>query len=337
MSLVLKNDADDNWGPGCTLDILRKRAWMLSSIRHFFVVRNVLEVETPILGQTTGTEPQLNFFSTKYAGSPDTSDGTFFFQTSPEFAMKRLLARGIGSIYQICKAFRNHECGRLHNPEFTILEWYRVGFDLNQLMKEIEELILGLFAHSQVTLSASEHISYFEAFSKYTELDVPSASVSDFIQVAKIHSLDGAVDLCRDEVSDWLDFLFSQLVQPHLGKDRLTFIFDYPMCHASLARLKPGETDIAERFEVFINGIELGNGYCELTDAIEQEQRFRHDLHQRRKRNLPTPTLDKRLIKSLEHGLPECSGVAIGLDRLLMLLTGTKHIDEVLAFDINRA
>ena len=310
---------------------------MLSTIRHFFADREVLEVETPLMGQTTGTEPQLNFFSTKYAGSFSTSHQTFFFQTSPEFAMKRLLAAGSGSIYQICKAFRNHDCGRFHNPEFTILEWYRIGFNLDALMAEVEDLIFGLFARSEMICAGSERISYFEAFSKYAEIDIPSASISDFIRIAKRHDLVGAVELCRDEVPDWLDFLFSQIVQPHLGKDRVTFIYDYPVCHASLARIKTGKTDVADRMEVFINGIELANGYRELTDPVEQKQRFHLDLQQRKKRQLPMPILDKRFIKSLEHGLPECSGVAIGLDRLLMLLSGTKHINEVLAFDVNRA
>ena len=333
----LKIEADDDWRPGCTLDVLRKRAWMLSVIRHFFVDREVLEVETPLMGETTGTEPQLNFFSTKYAGSFSTPNKTYFFQTSPEFAMKRLLAAGSGSIYQICKAFRNHECGRFHNPEFTILEWYRVGFNLDQLMEEIEDLILELFASSEMIFAESERISYFEAFSKYAGVEIPTASVSDFIRIAKNHGLAGAVELCRDEIPDWLDFLFSQLIQPHLGRDRLTFVYDYPLCHASLARIKKGKTDIVDRMEVFINGVELANGYCELTDPAEQEQRFRLDLHQRNKRGLPIPKLDQRFIESLEHGLPECSGVAIGLDRLLMLLSGAKHINEVLTFDINRA
>ena len=185
--------------------------------------------------------------------------------------------------------------------------------------------------------AVSEGISYTEAFSKYAEIDIATASVSDFTLIAKKHDLAGAVELCRDEVPDWLDFLFSQLVQPHLGKDRVTFIYDYPVCHASLARIKTGKTDVAERMEVFIHGVELANGYRELTDPREQERRFHLELQQRKKRRLPIPNLDKRFIKSLEHGLPECSGVAIGLDRLLMLLSGAKHINEVLTFDINRA
>lgn len=310
---------------------------MLSIVRRFFAIRHVLEVETPCLGQTTGTEVHLNFFSTDLLDSDAHQQQKLFLQTSPEFAMKRLLAAGSGSIYQICKAFRNCEHGPVHNPEFTLLEWYRVGFDLNQLMDEIETLMLQLFDGSSVTLGTSERISYQEVFLRFTGIDIFKASIPDFVRSAKNHGLAGAFDLCQDEISVWLDYMFSHLVQPHLGRDNLTFIYDYPACQCAMARKKPGVPEVAQRLEVFVNGIELANGYYELVEPNEQKQRFRRELQERDKRGLPLPKLDNRFLQALEFGLPECSGVAIGLDRALMLLSGVSCIDDVLAFPISSA
>ena len=306
---------------------------MLAQIRQFFAEKSVLEVETPLLSHSIGTDPQLEFFTTEYCASPLCQ--TLFLQTSPEFAMKRLLAAGSGSIYQIGKAFRNGESGRFHNPEFTMLEWYRVGFTLPQLMDEIAELIGGLF--SGQPLQETQRVSYQDIFCSFTGLDPLVFSYQDYCAFARDCQLSEAVDICGHDHAMWLDFIFSHKVQPHLGGNALCMVYGYPACQSSLARINEQHPLTTDRVELFINGVELGNGYYELADAEEQNKRFDKELAIRRQQKLPVSVKDKRLISALESGLPECSGVAIGLDRLLMLLSGSASIEDVLSFSIHRA
>ncbi len=338
-----------DWRPTCAIELLHFRARMLAKIRQFFADRSVLEVETPLLSHSIGTDPHLEFFTTEYLSPgmvcmPEACQEqarqsparqTLFLQTSPEFAMKRLLAAGSGSIYQIGKAFRNGESGRFHNPEFTMLEWYRVGFTLPQLMDEIAELIGRLF--NGQSLQATQRVSYQDVFVSFTGLDPLVFSYQDYCAYARECGLPEAVDICGHDHVVWLDFLFSHKVQPHLGENALCLVYSYPACQSSLARINEHNALTTDRVELFINGVELGNGYYELIDAEEQGRRFDKELSIRQQQKLPVSVKDQHLIAALESGLPECSGVAIGLDRLLMLLSGSESIDDVLSFPIHRA
>lgn len=324
----------NDWRPTCSLELLRSRAQMLYDIREFFAKRAVLEVETPLLCHGSATDPHLAFFTTDYFSPPLRQ--TLFLQTSPEFAMKRLIAAGSGSIYQIAKAFRNGESGRFHNPEFTLLEWYRVGFKLPQLMAEIAELIELLFKGVRA-LNPPTRISYQDLFHSYTGLNPLLFSHQDYCAYAMDNQLSEAVSLCGHDHGLWLDFIFSHKIQPHLGANALCMVYGYPACQASLARLNEDNPKITDRVEIFINGIELGNGYFELADAEEQNKRFDQDCAVRQQKNLSGAVKDHSLIAALQAGLPECSGMAIGLDRLLMLLSGSAALDEVLGFPVHRA
>ncbi len=324
---------DDAWQPSCSFELLRLRAQVLHDTRCFFAERAVLEVETPLLSSRIGTDPQLDFFTTAYR-LPSLQQNLFL-QTSPEFAMKRLLAAGSGSIYQICKAFRNGESGRFHNPEFTMLEWYRVGYALPQLMDEIDELLSLLFVGSG--LGSTQRISYQAVFQQYTGLDALVFSYPEYCAYAFNNHIPDAISLCGYEHVLWLDFIFSHHVQPYLGANALCMVHDYPACQSSLARLNEHNSKVTERVELFINGIELGNGFYELTDAVEQDRRFNEEISVRQQRQLPVSIKDTRLIAALSAGLPDCSGIAIGMDRLLMLLSGSTAINEVLTFSVDNA
>jgi elongation factor P--(R)-beta-lysine ligase len=323
------------WQPTCSLELLQLRARVLTHIRTFFANKAVLEVETPLLSHGIGTDPNLAFFSTDYCLPPHKQ--TLFLQTSPEFAMKRLLAAGSGSIYQICKAFRNREAGRFHNPEFTLLEWYRLGFTLPQLMDEIAELLLSLFASEQRALQGVERHSYQTIFQRYTGLDPLDFCHADYCAYAQQQGLPEAVALCEQDHALWLDFLFSHQVQPQLGANSLCLVYGYPACLSSLARINAVDARTTDRVELFINGVELGNGFYELTDAYEQQCRFDAEIAERQQKNLPDVVPDMRLIAALASGLPDCSGIAIGVDRLLILLSSHASVAEVLSFSIDRA
>ena len=320
-----------SWRPACELENLRLRAQILAEIRAFFLHRQVLEVETPLLCRTTGTDPQLDFFATSLDLPP--LHTPLFLQTSPEFAMKRLLAAGSGSIYQICKAFRNGESGRFHNPEFTLLEWYRVGFDLQQLMTEVLDLLQGLLALVGKQFRVRQ-ISYQQLFRECTGLDALVFERSLFREFSCAEGFPEADSLCGEDHVLWLDFLFSHCVQPNMARDCIFLLYDYPAVQSSLARLKRLDTRLTERFEVFINGIELGNGYFELADAQEQQARFAKEIALRKVQGKQPVMADQLLLAALQAGLPDCSGVALGVDRLLMICSAASSIDDILAFPL---
>lgn len=319
----------DAWRPGAEMQQLRQRAQLLASVRAFFAERQVLEVETPLLCRSTGTDPQLDFFASQFHHPPHYT--TLYLQTSPEFAMKRLLAAGSGSIYQICKAFRNGEAGRWHNPEFTILEWYRLGFGLLELMQEVADLL-------QLVLGPLEivNIAYGQLFQQTTGLNPLVFDLDEYRRYAANQDLTEAEIICGDSHSIWLDFLFSHCVEPAMMKQRIYLVHGYPAIQSSLARINPDDPRIAERFEVFVNGAELGNGFHELCDPVEQESRFDREIAYRRQHGLPSVEKDPLLLAALAAGLPDCSGVAIGLDRVLMLQADCAGIEQVLAFPISR-
>jgi len=316
----------DDWRPTASLDALQVRAEMLASLRAFFADRGVLEVETPLLSAATVTDLHLQSLSLRVGGD---EGQTMYLQTSPEFAMKRLLAHGSGPIYQICKAFRGAETGRRHNPEFTLLEWYRPGWDHHRLMDEIDEL-LGAVLESPT----GERLTYAQAFERFAAVYPHGASRAELERRVRDLGVQGVADLDRD---DLLNLLLTHVVETNLGRGRPTFVHDFPASQAALARIRSGDPPLAERFEVFVEGVELANGYHELTDAAEQRRRFEADLAERRRRGLPDVPIDHRLLAALEAGLPECAGVALGVDRLVMLKVGATDISEVLAFPIDRA
>lgn len=318
-----------DWRPSADLQELRQRAQLLAAIREFFAERDVLEVETPLLCNATGTDPNLDFFSSQFHSPPQ--NPTLFLQTSPEFAMKRLLAAGSGSIYQICKAFRNGEAGRFHNPEFTILEWYRIGFGLQELMQEVAELLLVLLADAMPQLSV-KYVSYQTIFREMTGLDALCFERSLYRDYANGVGAAEADSLCQDDHAMWLDFLFSHRVQNAMPKQVVFLVHGYPAIQSSLARINPQDPRISDRFEVFINGIELGNGFFELKDASEQSARFDREIAYRQQHGLAAVTKDQLFLDALQTGLPDCSGIAIGLDRLLMIVTGCSTIEQVIAF-----
>lgn len=322
------------WKPACDLKHLRLRAQMLAAIRGFFDQREVLEVETPLLCHKVGTDPQLDFFSSFYHCLPD--DREMFLQTSPEFAMKRLLAAGSGSIYQICKAFRQGELGRLHNPEFTILEWYRVGFTLEQMMDEAAELIVRVLNQPSL-INTLRKISYRELFEQVTGLNPLVFSQQNYASYAQQNGISDAVSLCEQDHSLWLDYIFSHKVQAVLIDQSLCMVYDYPAIQSSLARINPKNNAIADRFEVFVNGIEIGNGFFELADAEEQESRFDLEIKSRAVEGKAVVEKDQLFLQALKSGLPECCGIAIGLDRLLMLRAELDSLDQVITFPFDRA
>lgn len=324
-----------DWQPGCSLRVLTVRAEMLTAVRGFFGEQGVLEVETPLLSSSAGTDPNLAPFVTRFDDPASPDRAALYLNSSPELAMKRLLAAGSGSIFQICKAFRNEEVGRLHNPEFSILEWYRLGFNLDQLIDEIASLMGKLLA--PILNDSTQLVSYTAMFKKFTGIDPLVAKTVDFVQCAKQYKLPEAIHICMDDRPLWLDFLFSHLVQPHLGKNRLCFVRDYPACQSALARLKKGDSRVSERVELFVNGLELANGFYELADPEEQKSRFNAEMSARKMKGLPVFPVDNHFVAALNHGLPDCSGVAVGLDRVLMLMTRSSSLDQVMSFSIRRA
>ena len=318
-----------NWRPTAALSALHSRAVLLRAAREFFARRRVLEVETPILSAAAVSDPQIESLSTRVAGMA----APLYLCTSPEYAMKRLLAAGSGDIYQICKVFRDAERGRWHNPEFTLIEWYRLGFDDAQLMAEVEALIGEMLAPYR-RLVPAEHLTYAAALRQHAGVDAYGASDAELMDSALRHGIVCHAELDRDAK---LDLLMGLVVAPRLGFERPCFIVDYPASQAALARLKPGLPPVAARFELFLDGVELANGFHELIDGAEQRARFAQDLHARRARGQVQPPLDERLLEALAEGLPDCAGVALGFDRLAALAIGAPRLADAMAFTIDNA
>jgi elongation factor P--(R)-beta-lysine ligase len=314
------------WQPAADMEAIRQRAELLAKLRRFFAERTILEVETPLLCSHPVTDPSVEPFML-LQGAVLTAPR--YLQTSPEYAMKRLLAACGEPIFQIAKAFRDGEVGARHNPEFSLLEWYRPGFDHHQLMDEVAELV-------QHCLGARplEQFSYRQLFLERLAIDPFTASAADLETIARRHLDPGDLTGNRDL---WLDLLMSHVLEPALGVGTCCFIYDYPVSQAALARVVvAGDVSVGQRFELYIEGVELANGYCELTDAVEQRERFVRDNAVRRERGLSEHPVDEYLLAALDQGLPNCSGVALGIDRLLMLVTGASDIKDVLAFDWRR-
>ena len=317
----------DAWKPAADFEMIKSRAVMLEKIRAFMSEREILEVETPILAHTTVPDPNIRGLSTNLHTTCSPVSEELFLQSSPEYAMKRLLASGSGSIYQITRVFRDGEAGRLHNPEFTMLEWYRPGINHQQLMDEVDQLLQVL------QFKPSWRRDYAGLFMEKTGIDPHHCDLGELVSYARAS---GLVSETHDR-SVLLDYIFSHHITSSLGTDRPVFIHDYPACQAALARLSDTRLQVAERFELFINGMEIANGFHELCDAAEQRARFEQDNVRRRDMGLPVCKPDEYLLAALAAGLPECAGVAVGIDRLLMALHDRNTISETLAFPLDRA
>ena len=310
---------------------LRARARLYAHVRAFFAARAVLEVETPILSAAGNTDPNIESFFTEFSGHMDAGVRRRWLRTSPEFPLKRLLAAGIGDCYELGRVFRNGETGARHNPEFTLLEWYRVGWDHRQLMGEVAQLIESALVLFERSVQIAE-ISYRDWFYDALHLDPHSATLELLQAVLADVRIDGE-GLGRD---DWLDLIITHRLQPANPDNRLLLVFDFPASQCALARVRDGVPPVAERFEAYLGARELANGYHELNDAGEQRQRFERDQAARSARGSSVPPIDARLLDALP-ALPDCAGVAIGMDRLLMCLLGAADIRDLLAFDFARA
>jgi len=315
--------------PAARIENLRRRAELLDRTRRFFREREVLEIETPTLSRGVIVDRHLD----------PPRCGDFWLQTSPESFLKRFVASGGGACFEICRAYREGERGRLHNPEFTIVEWYRPGFDADVLMDEVADLVEALLGESR----GREKVTYQELFLRHAKVDPLEASVDELIAAARAIesgeseslSLPEDLDSITDR-DDLLDLILVAAIQPKLGRESLTFVHDYPASQAALSRLKPEDPGVGERFELYIDGVELCNGYRELLDASEQRARFVEANEQRVADGKSALPIDELFLEALEAGLPDCSGVALGFDRVVMLACGASSIDEVIAFPADR-
>lgn len=319
----------EQWQPTASVKNLLTRAKLLAEIRRFFTDRGLLEVETPVLSEFGVTDVHLATFSTEFISPFGEQSKTLWLSTSPEYHMKRLLAAGSGPIFQIGKVFRNEEAGNRHNPEFTMLEWYRPHFDMYRLINEVDDLLQQI-----LECPPAESMSYQFAFQQYVGLDPLSADLSELAEKAKKHQLIGAENENRDTL---LQFLFSTVVEPQIGQEAPVVVYHFPASQAALAQISSEDLRVAERFEFYYKGLELANGFHELSDAREQLRRFQQDNLQREKMGLPVRAIDTRLLAALQAGIPNCSGVALGVDRLLMIAMDTESIKDVISFAIDNA
>lgn len=312
-----------DWQPTAPHERLKVRARILQDIRRYFSDAGVLEVETPLVSQAGNTDPEIQ--------SIRTGDGAYL-RTSPEFALKRLLAAGSGDVFELGRVFRAGEAGRNHNPEFTMLEWYRTAFDYHHLMDDVAALVLHC-GRGKFDQWPQQRVSYGELFQRHLGFDPFTANTGELATAAKKHGISD-IELGRRQ---WLDLLISHVIQPALPVRSLTFVHDFPADQAALAKIKPGTPPLAERFELYLGRIELANGYQELTDPTEQRRRFDAENAQRQKRGDAICEVDHHLLAALESGMPECAGVALGVDRLLMAVCDAGSISEVIAFPHSRA
>ncbi|CAD0354621.1 EF-P lysine aminoacylase EpmA [Xanthomonas sp. WHRI 8391] len=313
------------------LAALQLRARLNALIRAFFAERGVLEVETPVLSEAGNTEPNIDSFSTRFSGHVDAGAAVRWLRTSPEYPLKRLLAAGVGDCYELGRVFRNGEAGGRHNPEFSMIEWYRVGWDDRALAQET----IALVQHALALVEREARVqvlSYRDLFLQQLGID----PLLDSIETLRALLHDIAIDphgLTRD---DWLDLLMTHRIQPSFASDTLTVVHDWPASQCALARIRHDSPPVAERFELYLGAYEVANGYHELNDAQEQRARFLRDNAVRAARGVQQLPLDERLLAVLSQ-LPDCAGVAVGVDRLLMALRGTAQIADVLAFEFARA
>lgn len=324
-----------DWQPTASLDSVRLRARLYATIRAFFAERDVLEVETPVLSMAGNTDPNIESFSLEFSGRTDGAARTRWLRTSPEFALKRLLAAGIGDCYELGRVFRNGEAGGRHNPEFTMLEWYRVGWDHHRLIHETVELVQAALA--LVGRSAyGTTLTFRDLYRERLGLDPFAADEAELRAALGDIEID-PTGLNRD---DWLDLLMTHRLQPGFDRDGILVVRDYPVSQSALAKIRAGqggEHAVAERFELYLGALELANGYHELTDADEQRTRFLRDRAARAMRGAVQPPLDEGLIAAMACGLPACAGVALGVERLLMAMTDTDRIADVLTFEFSRS
>jgi lysyl-tRNA synthetase class 2 len=318
---VKLNDHPD-WRPTAEQSTLEARAHLLSRIREFFSARQVLEVETPLISGAGNSDPGIKQFSMR--------SGSLSLRTSPEYPMKRLLAAGSGDIYELGRVFRADENGRFHNAEFTLLEWYRNGWSYHQLMDEVAELIR--FCIPEIPFRESR-VAYRDLLMAYTNFDPLTCADEDIATFIN----DKGVELQDLNRGQMLDLVISHFVQTKLPSQTITFVYDYPSQQAALARIRDSEPPVAERFEMFLGQVELANGYQELTDACEQTARFESENTVRKAAGQKEVLPDTRLLAAMHSGLPDCAGVALGVDRLLMANLELKSIDSVLAFPFNRS
>ena len=323
------NGATRDWMPGTSAELLRLRGSVLRDIRGWFWEREVTEVDTPALSSGAATDPNIMSFAVR------NGDARYYLQTSPEFPMKRLLAAGSGDIYQVCHVFREGDVGTRHNPEFSMLEWYRVGLDMHGMMNDVASLI-GAICAGRRRLRRSVRITYRQLMTDVTGLDPFEADEAELAAALDVAGVDLPAGLEGDR-DGLLGLMLAALVEPTLDPEQPVFVHDFPASQAALARIRPGTPAVAERFELFLGGMELANGFHELADAGEQQVRFERDLARRRADGRTPPPMDRRFLDALRAGLPDCSGVALGLDRLLMFLAGVDSIRDVLTFDISRA
>ncbi len=318
---------NNHWRPTASLQSLKQRADILQTIRAFFHARGVMEVETPLMCHTSVTDPFIESIPALYQAHPADTPKTYYLQTSPEYAMKRLLAAGSGCIFQICKAFRQGEVGKLHNPEFTMIEWYRLGFNQLQLIDEVDDLL-------QLVLKTApaQRITYRDLFTEKFNVDVFGASLSTLQNLAESLSINVHADI--DDRDTWLNLIMTHAVEPELGADKPCFIYNFPATQAALARINADDPDTAARFEVYYKGMELANGFHELQNADEQRKRFEENNCKRSALQLKTMPLDELFLSALHSGLPDCSGVALGIDRLIMLALAKDTLQEVVTIPI---
>lgn len=328
------NASGPHWRPSASFEALRLRARLNAALRGYFAERGVIEVETPVMSVAGNTDPNIASFSVQFSGRTEGAPRTRWLRTSPEFPLKRLLAAGFGDCYELGRVFRDGEAGGRHNPEFTMLEWYRLGWDHRRLIEEAAELVrlaLGLVGR-QARLRT---VAYRDLYRERLGLD-PWLADEAQLRAALGEVLIDPDGLNRD---DWLDLLMTHRLQPQFSRDELLAVHDYPASQCALARLgtdRDGAT-IAERFELYLGPLELANGYHELADGAEQGARFDRDRERRVRRGTASPPRDEALLNALNHGFPDCAGVALGVDRLLMAMLDRARIDEVVAFDFTRA
>lgn len=322
----------EQWQATASNDALRQRAQTYRLIRQFFEERGVLEVETPMLSEAGNTDPNIESFNLQFSGSSSAGSSRRWLRTSPEFALKRLLASGIGDCYELGRVFRNGEFGHKHNPEFTMLEWYRLAWNHHQLMDECVELVVGLFQQQNKVLRV-QRFTYQALFLEILNVDPHQCADSDLLKILASTVNVEVNGLVRD---DYLHLLMTHLIEPSFPSTQLTVVYDFPASQCALAKVRMGEIPVAERFEIYLGANELANGYHELTDSVEQLNRFNNDLAMRLQRGAVLPDIDARLIQAIQH-LPECAGVAMGMERLLMALMQKECIADVMTFGFNRA